>query len=267
MGKEEENMQPSAQKPPDLVPAYRVMWDWERDDFHGISRPNLPGVFRCGELEDASNGHYVRLDKAWQFFWFDLCSKIYYDGRCHDELSRKEYKWLANRWTILGATKTAFTNQKGLNDFRNYVTDENEGTEDARIYTLVCGGASLAGTLVRGRNGWMLKVEHFDGNKPPPPVDSIDPYTDLRVFFATTIVDAKVHRKYSVAVFDEETDPPGRKVQEFDEGYRVNPFPQFMKGEGAMDCPVPLLATKDIYFPLKYLVAIEEGVKAHPYFR
>ena len=75
---------------------YRVKWDWELDDFDGeISRPNLPCVFRCGEINNNSSGHYTRLNKEWQFFWFDLCCKIFYN-RYHHDLTKKEYQWLAN---------------------------------------------------------------------------------------------------------------------------------------------------------------------------
>ena len=251
------------------TPVYRVMWDWERDDFEGITRPNLPSVFRCGEIGDASNGHYVDLTREWQFFWFDLCSKIYY-GRYHQDLTPAEYEWLADKWSVVGATKTAFTNQKGVNDFANYVTNDRIGEEDPGIYTLVCGGASLAGTPVKFQKGnksrWMLKVEHFDGNQPPPPVETIDPYTDPRVFFATSITKAKVPGRYQITVFDAEKDTLGRKTREIREGYKVNPFPQFKKDDQLLDCPIPLVAKRDIYFPMKDLVPIDDGVKARPYY-
>ncbi len=250
------------------VPAYRVMWDWEMDNFKAITRSNLPAVFRCGELSNHSNGHYVDLTKAWQFFWFDLCCKIYY-GRYHQDLNPKEYKWLADKWTALGSTERAFTNLHGLDKFQNYVLDTRLNKDKSKIYTLVCGGASLAGTIVRFPKGnksiWMLKVVHFDGTLPPPPVETIDPYTDPRVFFATTITKAKVKNPYKITVFDEQTG--GRKTKDIKEGYKVNPFPQFKTDTGLVDCPVPIVANKDIYYPLKDLVAIDDGVKPRPYFQ
>src|SRR5512133_3696928 len=115
-------------------PLYRVMWDWEMDDFHGIKRPNLPDVFRCGEISDNSNGHYVTLTREWQFFWFDLCCKIYF-GRYHQELTPDEYEFLADKWTALGATKRAFTNQHGLDNFKNYVLNTRLNKDDSKIYT------------------------------------------------------------------------------------------------------------------------------------
>ena len=250
-------------------PAFRVKWDWEWDDFEEITRPNLPGVFRCGEISDHRNGHYVKLTRDWQFFWFDLCCNIYYD-RYHQDLTPQEYKHLADRWTVVGATKTAFTNQHGLDRFRNYVLDSRPDEEDPKIYTLVCGGASLAGTPVRFKKGnkstWMLKVAAFDGTNPPPPVDMIDPFTDPRVFFATTITKAKVPGKYPLTVFNESTDPPERTTREIRNGYKVNPFPQFKKEDRLLDCPVPIVASQDIYFPFKGLVPIDDGVKARPYY-
>lgn len=252
-------------------PAYRVMWDWEIEGFKKVTRPNLPCVFRCGEISDHKNGHYVKLTEEWQFFWFDLCAKVVF-GRCHQDLTPDEYKWLANRWISVGATTTAFTNQHGLDEFRNYVTGEHMDTEEPKIYTLVCGGASLAGSLVRYEKGkksaWMLKVARFDGTRPPPPVETIDPSTDPRVFFATTIRSQKVKGKYQIPVFDEKSKskPPDCVTKEFDEGYQVNPFPQFKIDEKLFDCPVPIVANSDIYYPLKWLVPIEGGVKARPYF-
>ena len=249
--------------------AYRVMWDWERDDFEEITRPNLPGVFRCGEISDPSNGHYVDLTRAWQFFWFDLCCKIVY-GCYHQDLTRQEYKRLADRWTVVGATKTAFTNQHGLNDFRNYVLETRMDKEEPKIYTLVCGGATLIGTPVQfkkgGRRAWMLKVAHFDGRAGPPPVETIDPYTDPRVFFATTITKRKIKDKYQIAIFDEQTNPPGYGIREFKQGYKVNPFPQFKRDGRVLDCPIPLIANEDIYYPLKDLVPLGMAEKPSPYF-
>lgn len=253
-----------------LKPEYRVKWDWEIPGFD-IERPQMPGVFRCGDLDNPLNGHYTRLTREWQFFWFDLCCKVYY-GRYHQDLTKAEYRWLANRWTSVGATTTAFTNLHGLDKFRNYVLDENREMEDPKIYTLVCGGASLAGTPVLFQKGnkrsWMLKVEYFDGTKPPPPVQTIDPGTDPRVFFATTIRKKRIKREYEIVVFNEELNPPGREPAKFSGGFSVNPFPQFKKNGVAQDCPIPLIASKEIYFPLSQLAAIDpaEGQKPSPYF-
>jgi hypothetical protein len=245
------------------------MWDWEMDDFHGIKRPNLPDVFRCGEISDNSNGHYVTLTREWQFFWFDLCCKIYF-GRYHQELTPDEYEFLADKWTALGATKRAFTNQHGLDNFKNYVLNTRLNKDDSKIYTLVCGGASLAGEPVKFQKGkkchWMLKVTHFDGTRLPPPVETIDPNTDPRVFFATSITNVKVPGAYEITTFDAESDVLTRKTKEIKQGFKVNRFPQFMKDDAALDCPVPLIAKEDIYYPMGDLVAINDGVKPSPYY-
>lgn len=245
------------------------MWDWERDDFQGVFRPNLPAVFRCGELKNPSFGHYVNLTREWQFFWFDLCCHIYY-GKYHQGLTPEELEWFGSKWTSVGATTTAFTNDHGLDRFRNYVLRKRLDSEDPKIYTLVCGGASLAGTPMLYKKGrkkmWMLKVAHFDGNRPPPPVETIDPYTDPRVFFATTIRNKTIKHPYSIEVFDEEDASLPCKTKDFNHGFSINRFPQFKRGGQLYDCPVPLVAYEDIYFPMKYLVPLSGGAKAYPYF-
>jgi hypothetical protein len=221
--------------------AYRVMWDWEIDEFEGDVRGIAPApcVFRCGERNNNLNGHYTMLNKEWQFFWFDLCCHVVFDCY-HQELSKKEYDWLAGRWTGIGGNTTAFTNEKGLDTLRNYVTGERMNKDEAAIYTLVCGGATITGAPVKNDNGkWMLKVDHFDGEKPPPPVKTIDPYTDPRVFFANIISNKKAKG-----------------------GFKVFSFPQLKR----MDVPIPLIASRDIYYPMDNLIEIETVHKTGPYF-
>ena len=220
-------------EPPVEPPSSRVWWfvkfQWQRADaseYHG--RDNLPMVFRMGDVDNTNNGHYTRLTRDWQFFWFDLFCFVYFH-RYHDELTKEEYRWLANRWTSVGAGDAAFCNKHGLNDCRNYVTGENADAEDPAIYTLVCSGASLDG--VAGDK--VLKVAHFDGAQPPPDVRTIDPYSDPRVFFATTGGD-----------------------------YHVYPFPQL----GGLDVPVPIIASKDVYFSIADLERYEAPTKRKPYY-
>lgn|GEM_PF-424714 len=225
--------------------AWRVKFDWEGlAEYKGGVRDIAPDpcVFRCGELENNRNGHYVALTREWQFFWFDLCSGIYY-GRYHRDLTKAEHRWLALRWTNVGASPTAFTNFHGLEKFRNYVLNESMDMELPKIYTLICGGATLTGTVVKNSKGVdMLKVDHFDGTKPPPPVETIDPYNDPRVFFANIITAKRI---------------PGKA------GFKVVQFPQF-RGK---DVPVPLLANTDIYYPLSDLEEITTGIKPPAYYR
>ncbi len=224
------------------VQAWRVKWDWQGlAEYNGGVRPVAPDpcVFRCGELEDNRNGHYVALTREWQFFWFGLCCRIYF-GRYSPNLPKNETNWLAHRWTSVGANTTAFTNGHGLEVFRNYVLNESMDAEDAKIYTLVCGGATLTGTIVKNSKGVdMLKVDHFDGTKPPPSVETIDPYNDPRVFFANIITGKNVKGK---------------------DGFKVVRFPQF-RGK---DIPVPLIANTDIYYPLSDLEEVTTGIKPSP---
>lgn len=256
---------------PDVPKAeYRVKWDWEIEGFD-VHRPRMPGVFRCGDIDNHLNGHYTALTEEWQFFWFDLCCKMVH-GRYHQQLTKSEYRALATRWTSVGANTTAFTNAQGLDKYRNYVLNINRHVKELpKIYTLVCGGARLAGTPVLYKKDkesrWMLKVEYFDGTKPPPPVETIDPRTDPRVFYATTVRDKIVVHPYKMVRFvEEEGQPPRREEVEFQQGFAVNPFPQFKKNGMAIHCPVPLIASKDIYFPFSGLAAIEPGQPWSPYF-
>jgi hypothetical protein len=214
---------------------YFVKHDWQRLDWTGtLKRPSLPEVFRCGDYDDALNGHYTKLNLEWQFFWLDLCAKVVF-GRLHEKLTRDEYRWLSLRLTSVGGDDTAFTNNHGLDKYRNYLLNDNmEMTEDPAIYTLICGGASLGGAEVGG----MLKVSHFDGTLPPPDVRTIDPYTDPRVFFAVSV---------------------GKRA---DNSFMVYRFAQF----AGKDVPIPLIALRDIYFPLRDLERYEAAQKRTPYY-
>jgi hypothetical protein len=88
------------------------------------------------------------------------------------------------------------------------------------------------------------------------------------VFFATTVVNRKVPHDYEVTVFVANKDRLARKTKQFKRGFLVNPFPQFAReGGGLADCPVPLIANEDIYYPMEDLVVIEDGVKPSPYFQ
>lgn len=214
---------------------YRVMWDWERDDFTGdILRPNLPCVFRLGDYGNTNNHHYTKLNKEWQFFWLALCAKVVYN-KTLAQLTSLEYDYLAHKLTSVGANTTAFMNDHGLDVFRNWLLGERLGDEDPSLASLVCGGASVSGESF----GDYLRVYAFDGNNPPPLVSEIDPYQDPRVFFATTITSVKIGN-----------------------GYKVNKFSQF----DGKDVPVPIVISKPIYFPMKYLVPVLETIKASPYY-
>lgn len=207
---------------------YFAKHQWSQAD--GGSRP---AVQRCGEYTNALNGHYSAYGMAWQFFAMDLASAIVF-GRYHDGLTDAQYTWLAKRLTSVYGTTTAFCNNQGMGVYRNYLTGENKTAEDPKIYTLICTGASLGGVEV----GDMLRVDHFDATKPPPDVSTIDPYTDPRVFFATII------------------------GKEADGDYRVYRFDQL----NGFDVPVPLLASRDIYYPLAKLEQYSGSEKRSCYY-
>lgn len=220
---------------------YFVKRDWERSDFSGeITRPNLPCVFRCGEILNSTYGHYTELSKEWQFCIMDMAALIVY-GRYHFDLTDAEYDWLAGKVSSVFSSAVAFcNNDNGLDVRRNYLQGINLTAGLPRIYTLVCGGASLSGEVVVNSKGIrMLKVDYFDASKPPPDVRTIDPYTDPRVFFATTITGIKVGT-----------------------GYKVFRFPQY----DGKDVPVPLIASQPIYYPVSDTTPYQATVKRTPYY-
>lgn len=221
-------------------PLYQVLFDWQRSDFTGtITRPNMPCVFRLGELENSNNGHYTQLTAAWQFFLADLIAMSVY-GRAYGSLSRVEKVYIAKRTTAIYSDDRFITNNKGMDVYRNYLLDERMEKELPAIYTLVCGGASLAGEIVTNSRGApMLKVEHFDGTKPPPPIDSIDWRNDPRVFFANSITGTRK-----------------------EDGYAVYRFPQL----AGRDVPIPIVASRDVYFPLAFTRLLADGKKGYPYY-
>lgn len=237
------------QKQNPLIGYHFTLRDWERDDFTGeIMRPNLPCVFRCGEIENTLNGHYTPLNEEWQFFMLNLLSLSFYMATWNN-LTIPEYDWLADRYKGLYADNTAFTNKHGTTTHRNYVTrkadDMNKDAEDMKIYTLICGGASLRGSLaVNSKGEKIIKVDCFDGNQPPPNINTINIHTDERIFFATTITNT----------------PSG-------EGYKVNKFPYLKDATGYVyDCPIPLIASMPIYYPIKDLSFYTGAVKKRPYY-
>lgn len=183
-------------------------------------------------------GHFTKLERAWQFFMFDLACFVVF-GRYHADLNNSEYEWLSHKFTSVFAETTAFCNGHGFDKNINYVTGDLKNDTLPAIYTLVCGGASVAGEVaVNSKGVEMLRVEHFDGAAAPPDVRMIDPYSDPRIFWATTI-----------------TNSP------YDGGYKVYKFSQY---DGA-DVPVPLIASSDIYFPLEFLATYAATMRRSPY--
>ncbi len=241
-------------------PLYYVLRDWEcsrwagkvRDlgfTTDGQPRHAVPMVFRLGDI-NYIDGHYTYLDEDWQFFTFDLLCLSYY-GKTHQALADVEYNWIAERWRGLYASKTAFTNRQGADKNRNWVTrkqsDMNKDVDKGiGLYTLVCGGASLTGTPVLNSKGsMMLRVDAFDGTKPPPNIRTINIRTDPRIFKATIITDKKV--------------PGGYIVRKFT--YLENP----VTGE-VRDCLVPIIASEPVYYPMPDLRIVTSGVKPNPYY-
>lgn len=214
----------------------------------GEERHAVPMVFRLGDIE-YNDGHYTYLGKDWQLFTFNLLSLSYY-GKTWNMLSDVEYDWLAKRWASVYGGKTAFTNRQGPEKNRNWVTRERgEMNEDAKqgigLYSMVCGGASISGTVITNSKGSrMLKVDAFDGTKPPPDISTINFRTDPRIFFATIISDHRVSGGYKT--------------------FRFAQLANSFTGE-VKDVPVPIVVSKPSYYPMEDLRVVTNGVKPNPY--
>jgi len=242
-----------APKPAGAGRRFYVLPDWLVPGWGGIPRPcaqnsgGCPGVMRVGDIENSDNGHNVPMNKDWQFFSFDLMAIVVY-GRTHTALSQEEYNWLAQRWSSVYGDTTAFTNKTGAQSRHNWITGENAGQPDIALdLTRTCIGATHVGDVVQDSHGVdMVRLVSFDATNPPPLIDTIDVYSDLRIFFATTITNTKV---------------PG--------GYKVNRFPQLNEPARGIfrDVPIPLLARWPVHYPLAAMreLAMTESVPS-PYF-
>ena len=226
-----------------------ALHDWQFPPFQlryiAPQMSGTPQVQRVGDIENPQNGHYTRLTKEWQWFWFDLACKAVF-GVYHQSLSKEDFNWLSQRWTAVGSSDKAFNNKQGLDDYHNYVRDERRDKKDPAIYSLICGGAALRGVRVENSRGeWMIRLESFDGTKPPPPVESIDLARDPRIFFANNISRTRIR-----------------------DGYRVFRFSQFSKPEINMyrDVPVPLITSKPVYYYAERMRWVEGRNKPSPYF-
>jgi hypothetical protein len=235
--------------PPAAVERRQVLWDWLTQywggGIRGISdaRGGTPDVFRMGELNDNKNSHFTDMTEQIQFFCFGLFSITYY-GISYRKLNTTQWDILANKLKALYSNKRAFNNGKGLDIKRNYVTrkagDKHLSEGLPGIATIWTGGATGEGVKVINEfNEPMLKIRYFHKDAIPDP-DSIDPFTDTRVFFATNI--------YEKRVLD---------------GYAVGHFPM---GVGGLyqDVPVPIIASRDIYYP--YFDMRSCAGKPRPYF-
>jgi hypothetical protein len=218
----------------------------KKPDGSYVQLHSMPCVFRLGNLE-YTDGHYTYLSEEWQFFTFNLLSLSYY-GKTYDKLTRAEYRWLAARWANVYDSGTAFTNNQGSDKNRDYVNNTNEDADkDIGLYSIVSGGASLEGmgVFTNKAGSRMLRVDTFDGTKPPPDISTINWRTDPRIFFATIISDKRVSGGgYSVYRFSQLENPLTHVVH---------------------DLPIPIIASKDVYYPMSDLRYVADGVKPSPY--
>jgi hypothetical protein len=203
-----------------------------------------PEVFNLGEPLDNNDSYKFFLTREWQDFLFALFVKVAYNKK-RSQLTEEEFEYLAQKWTNLMASNKAFTNGNGSWTRRNYILNTNIGEPDMAYDKIrTSGGASITGKEEENiLHQKILRVNAFDGRLPPPHIDSIDPYTDTRVFFCTNIeADGTVSR-----------------------------FPQ-LSGVGAPtpllshDVPLAIISENPIFYPMSKLKKLPLGSnKPSPY--
>lgn len=174
-----------------------------------------PEVFR---LEPHTG---VLLTEELQYFWYNLLVKMNNGYMSNDSLK--------SAWRNLTASNRAFTNGRGTDTCRDFISNTNYGQVLPMFYPLVCGGNILTGDEVIVNNISWLRVNTIDT-------------TDL------------------VGISREETPwliQFGTIVQ-FDKVIR---FPQL----DGKEVPVPVLGKQPIYFPMWKLKKLPLGSPIPPH--
>jgi|SRR5688572_21060541 len=200
----------------------RVKHDFEAKDDRW--RIGMPAVFPLYFSK------YCDLTKEWQEFWF--AQLIYeYTGRVHWDksiLSKVELEMLKGKWRSLTKSSEAFTNFRGTNNNKDYITP-NYIIGMAGQEPLICTGAvvKVLGPEKRLSGEYKTPIETLDGNRPPPDVSKVNRLKTPHLIFAATNNPA------------DKTDPKNwKRIQLPDGRYRVDPFPHLATFK--KDTPVPL---------------------------
>jgi len=190
-------------KPADSQPAlYYVKHDYELGGVRA-SAPT-PEVFRLEEW------HFSEMIESWQWFCFTLL-----------ESNVQAFNGVWNSYR-------AFSNDHGVDLFRNYITGQRLDKPLPAMASLVCGGNVLAG---REEGGYLI-VETMDGNEPPP---------------------AGVTRVTHPWLIQVATICTTTKLS--DGTYKVTSFPQL----DGRDVLVPIVASRPVQIPLSNLVRLPQG--------
>lgn len=201
---------------------YQVKHDYELGD---DLRDNLPEVFRLNPQ------HYVEMTGDVQEFMFWLLSNEM--DKVGATLEQKKAAW---RYLYDGAR--AFTNGRGVEKFRDYITPANSSAANPGLSTLICGGNVLTGEQVMAK--WDNVIE------PCLQVDTLADYPPL-------IYDLdRDHHPYWISYATIST------LKGLPNGtHQVTRFsaPKMM---GA-NAPVPIMASRPVVIPLWMLKPINIG--------
>lgn len=223
---------------------YRILQDDELDDYTRPSDGELrgkPGVMRLEEH------HYTHLTEAYQWMWY----------RLNNPTGFTEQKW-QHAWLAYTESSRAYCNSGGIYDqdndkylARDYINNKGIGLKLPKIATLVTINNVLCGeeVLLTERQGelragtWALKVETI---RAPMQGLSYKTHPHL-VHKAVTIVETPAS----------ETDPLRR----------VNPFTDFDGRYSGVDVYIPVISSKQVYYPLRRLKKLPIGSPLPPVWR
>lgn len=197
----------------------RVLHDQEAAD--GLQRIGMPEVFPL------HLARYCDLSEVWQRYWFALLIHSYTHWTHSDvsRLTRTELDMLKSRWRSLTKSSEAFTNFKGTNEYRDYITPNNLPGLPGQEPLVCCGNiVKVLGAPVRLAGEWKTPIETLRGDVPPPPTEKVNRVTTPWLIFLATNVAAD--KSLGVGKWKPIVLSDGR--------YRVDPFPQLP------DVPVPL---------------------------
>jgi len=207
---------------------YRIKQDDELDDYERPSDGELrgkPAVFRLEEH------HYTHITEGLQWLWFNLNRNPKFTDQKHRQA-----------WLAYTESSKAFCNSGGIYDqdndqylARDYINNKGMDLKLPKIATLVCANNVLCGVemtlterqgpLVAGTR--VLKVETIR-----------EPITGLSY-------ETHPHLVHKACTIMDTPGPNGLR--------KINPFPEFGGRNTGVDVFVPVISSRDVYYPLKNL--------------
>lgn len=159
----------------------------------GVSRPTLndakPTVKGLPDTCKVANSGWVKLTKAWQFYWVDIFSLSKF-GRLYGQLSTYEKNEINSGFASATHGGRAFTNGKGWNNgYADYVNNVNPNAPPMEQETIITGGNIVElvdGKKIRWGGKDVYRVMTLDGlASPPNPLEVNHIKTPWLVFKAT----------------------------------------------------------------------------------